>query len=50
MDSSKKRAIIVEYQNQIIKFHECHDCLYYYDTANKSTSHMNSYYYLKIVK
>ena len=27
MDSSKERAIIVEYKNQIIKFQECRDGL-----------------------
>ena len=41
MDSRKERVIIVEYQNQIIKFQECCDGLYYYDTANKFRSHIN---------
>ena len=41
----KERAIIVEYNNQIIKFQECCDGLYYYKTANKFISHINSYYF-----
>ena len=45
MYSRKERAIIVEYKNQIIKFQEFCDVLYYYDTANKCISHVNSYYF-----
>ena len=50
MDSRKERVIIVEYKNQIIKFQEFRDGLYYYDTADKFISHVNSYYYLSTVK
>ena len=35
MDSRNERAIIVEYKNKIIKFQECRDGFYYYDTPNK---------------
>ena len=34
INSRKENVIIVEYQNHIIKFQECCDGLYYYDTAN----------------
>ena len=43
VDSRKEHAIILEYNNQIIKFQGCHDGLYCYDTANKFISHVNSY-------
>ena len=46
----KERAIIAEYKNQIIKFQECHDGLYYYDNANKFISHIDSYSFLITVK
>ena len=49
-NSRKEHAIIVEYNNQIIKFQECRDGLYYYDTANKFISHVNSYSFLSTVK
>ena len=42
---SKERVIILEYQNQIIKFQECRYGLYYYDTVNKYISHIKSYYF-----
>ena len=45
MDSKKERVIIVDDQNNMIKFHECCDGLYYYDTANKFISHIKSYYF-----
>ena len=45
MDASKELEIIVEYNNQIIKFQKFHDGLYYYDTANKFKSHINSYFF-----
>ena len=47
---SGESLFIVEYHNNIIKFQEFHDGLYYYDTANKSTSHITSYYYYFTVK
>ena len=50
MDSSKGRAIIVEHNNHIIKFQVCCDGLYYYHTANKFISHVNSYSFLTTVK
>ena len=50
MDSRKERAIIVEYKNQIIKFQECCDGLYHYDSANKFMSHVNYDYFLRTVK
>ena len=50
MDSRKYCAIIVEYQNQIIRFQECHDGFYYYDITNKFISHINSYSFLSTVK
>ena len=50
MDPRKERAIIVEYQKQIIKFQECRDGLYYYDTFNKSISPINYYYFLSTAK
>ena len=50
MDLRKKRVIIVEYQNQMIKFLECRDGLYYYDNVNKFISQMNYYYYLSTLK
>ena len=42
MDSRKDHAIIMKYKNQIIKFQECRDGFYYYDTANKFISHVKS--------
>ena len=50
MDSNKEHAIIAEYKNKNIKFQECRDGLYYYDTDNKFTPHVNSYYFLSAVK
>ena len=50
MDSRKERAIIVEYKNQIIKFQECRDVLYYFYSANKFISHINSYSFLSTMK
>ena len=50
MYSKKERAIIVEYQNQIIKFQEYCDGLYHHYTANKFISHINYYYFLSTVK
>ena len=50
MDSRKERAIIVEYNNHIIKFQECCYGLYYYDTVNKFISHINSYSFLSTAK
>ena len=50
MDSRKKLAIIVEYKNHIIKFRECHDGLYFYDTENRFISHVNLYSFLSTVK
>ena len=44
MDSRKEHAIILEYNNQIIKFQECRDGLYYSDTANNFISHIKSYF------
>ena len=49
-DSRKERAIMMEYKNQIIKFQECRDGLYYYDTANKFISNVNSYYFLNTME
>ena len=42
-DSRKERAVILKYKNQIIKFQECLDGLYYYYTTNKCISHVNYY-------
>ena len=50
MDSRKECAIIVEYNNNILKFQKCRDGFYYYDTANKFISHVNSYSFLSTVK
>ena len=50
VDSREERVIIVEYHNHIIKFQECFDGLYYYDTANKFISHINYYYFLSTVE
>ena len=50
MDSTKDRDIIMEYKNKMIKFQEFCDDLYYYDTANKFLSHLNSYSLLSTVK
>ena len=50
MYSRKDRAIIVEYNNQIIKFRGCFDGLYYYDASNEFLSHVNYYYFLSTVK
>ena len=49
-DSSKERAIIVEYNNHIIRFQGCCDGLYYYDIANEFISRINSYYFLIAMK
>ena len=35
MDSRNERVVTVEYYNQVIKFQEFYDSLYYYDTANQ---------------
>ena len=48
--SRKERAIIVEYNNQIIKFQEFRDEFYHYDAANKFISRVNSYSFLRTVK
>ena len=50
MDSRNEIAVIVEYHNQIIKFQECCNGLYYYETANKFTSHINCYSFLNTAK
>ena len=50
IDSSKDCAIIVEYHNNMIKFQEYCDGLYYYDTVNKFISQISSYSFLSIVK
>ena len=50
IDSRKDSAIIVGYQNQVIKFQEYRDGLYYYDTANKFISHIKYYYFSSTVK
>ena len=50
MDSRKERLTIVKYQNQIIKFQEFCDGLYYYDIANKFISQMKSYSFLITIK
>ena len=49
-DLRKERAIIMEYKNQVIKFQECRDGLYYYDTSNKFISNVNSYSFLSTTK
>ena len=41
MDSSEEHEIIVEYNNNIIKFQECCDGLYYYDNASTFISQVN---------
>ena len=50
IDSREESAIIVVYHNHIIRFQERNYGLYYYDTANKSTSHIKSYSFLITVK
>ena len=50
MYSRNDSAIIVEYHNHMIKFQECCDSLYYYDTDNKFISHMNYYSFLITAK
>ena len=43
MYSEKECTIFVEYHNQIIKFQEYRDGLYYYNTANTFISHISYY-------
>ena len=50
MNSRKERAIIVKYNDEIIKFQECRGGLYCYDTTNKFISHVNYYYLSSTVK
>ena len=50
MDMSKERAIIVCVGNgKVIKFQECEDGLYHYDTTSKSKSTNNSYMFVTTV-
>jgi hypothetical protein len=50
MDSSKERAIIVEYGDELLKFDECQDGLYFYDTnKNKPKPAVTNYSMLQTV-
>ena len=50
MNSRKESLIIVEYQNESIKFQECSYGLYFYDTDNKVISHLKSYHFLSTLE
>ena len=50
MYSRNERAIIVEDKNRVIKYQECCDGLYYYNTVNKFISYLISYSFLITVK
>ena len=53
-DSLKERAMLVHYKDEVYKFKECAEGLYYYDTVNskpnKSKSDVTSYSFLETVK
>ena len=42
MDSDVEKAINVSYKGRLVKFKECEDGLYYFDTKNKGIAHQNN--------
>ena len=54
MDSTKERAVVVEFEERVLKFEECADGLYYLDTTDskfkKSVSSILFYQQWKTIK
>jgi hypothetical protein len=51
MDTSKEKAMLVHHQSKVLKFRECDDGLYYYDTAehNHNNVELTNYSFLETV-